>query len=48
MKRMYTANSARNGTRGVVGVLFNMTIFLVTDATRHAGGGTIRTVLFFR
>ena len=35
MKRMYTTNNARNGTSGVVDVLFNMTISLVIDATRH-------------
>ena len=46
MKRMYTTNNARNGTSGVVDVLFYMTISLVTDATRHAGSGTIGTVLF--
>ena len=50
MKRMYTTNNARNGTSGVVDVLFNMTISLVTDATltRHVGSGTIGTVLFSR
>ena len=48
MKRMYTTNNARNGTSGVVDVLFNMTISLVIDATRHIGSGTIGTVLFFR
>ena len=48
MKRMYTTNNARNGTSGVIDVLFNMTIVTVTDATRHAGSGTIGTVLFSR
>ena len=51
MKRMYTTNNARNGTSGVVDVLFNMTISLVIDATRHVGSvgsGTIGTVLFSR
>ena len=48
MKRMYTTNNARNGTSGVVDVLFNMTISLVIDTTRHIGSGTIGTVLFFR
>ena len=48
MKRMYTTNNARNGTSGVVDVLFNMTISLATDATRHTGSGTIGTVLFSR
>ena len=47
MKRMYTTNNARNGTSGV-DVLFNMTISLVIDATRHVGSGTIGTVLFSR
>ena len=48
MKRMYTTNNARNynGTSGVVDVLFNMTISLIIDATRHVGSGTIGTVLF--
>ena len=40
MKRLYTTNNARNGTSGVVDVLFNMTISLVTYAARHAGSGT--------
>ena len=35
-KRMYTTNNTRNGTSGVVDVLLNMTMSLVTDATRHA------------
>ena len=48
MKRMYTTNNARSGTSGVVDVLFNMTISLVTDATHHAGSGKIGTVLFSR
>ena len=48
MKRMYTTNNARNGTSGVVDVLFNMTISLVIDATLHVGSGTIGTVLFSR
>ena len=48
MKRMYTTNNARNGTGGVVDVLFNTTIFLVTDATCHVGSGTIGTVLLSR
>ena len=29
MKRMYTTNNARNGTSGVVDVLFNMTTLCV-------------------
>ena len=41
MKRMYTTNNARNGTSGVVDVLFNMTISLVINATRHVGSGTM-------
>ena len=48
MKRMYTTNNARNGTSGVVDVLFNMTISLASDATRNTGSGTIGTVLFSR
>ena len=48
MKSLYTTNNARNGTGGAVDVLFNMTISLVTDATRHVGSGTIGIVLFTR
>ena len=44
MKITYTTNNARNGTSGVVDVLFTMTISLVIDATRHVGSGTIGTV----
>ena len=35
-----------HGASGVIDVLFKMTISLVTDATRHAGSGTIGTILF--
>ena len=46
-KKMYTTNSAQNGTGVVDDVLLNMTVFFVSDATRNAGSGTIGNVMFF-